>query len=89
MTAQAQSMEVVVSPCGILRCVYDECLDLSRIGQVSIRRGSHVEPDENGSWQADMSPVGGPMLGPFPTRSMALLAERQWLSANWLVSPDR
>ena len=82
-------MEVVVSQAGIVRCVYDECLDLSRIGQVSIRRGSHVEPDQHGNWHADMSPVGGPVLGPFATRSLALLAERQWLSAHWLVPADR
>jgi hypothetical protein len=32
-----------------------------------------------------MSPVHGPVLGPFPSRSDALTAERQWLEAHWLT----
>ena len=31
-----------------------------------------------------MASVGGPVLGPFPHRSEALTAERQWLKSNWL-----
>ena len=41
-------------------------------------RASHVEP-YNDEWTADMKPVGGPFLGPFPTRELALTAERRWL----------
>ena len=47
-------------------------------------RHSHVEPDESGRWIADLSPVSGPALGPFPTRSAALAAEAAWLEANRL-----
>ena len=49
-----------------------------------IARGSHVEPTVDGQWTADLSPVNGPVLGPFRCRSDALVAERQWLEEHWL-----
>ena len=58
-------MELVVQADGSLRCRFDEAVDLSALGQVTIRRASHVEPTDQGQWQADLSPVGGPVLGPF------------------------
>ena len=67
-----------------MRCVYDELLDLSSLGQVRIERGSHVEPDAEGKWYADLGPVAGPRSGPFEQRSEALEAEREWLEVNWL-----
>jgi hypothetical protein len=69
---------------GRIRCLYDESLALDELGQLQIQRGSHVEPDAAGQWQADLSPVGGPLLGPFAGRSQALAAERRWLETNWL-----
>jgi hypothetical protein len=51
---------------------------------LSIRRGSHVEPDEHGNWLCDLSPVSGPLLGPFASRSAALAAEVDWLTQHWL-----
>jgi hypothetical protein len=48
---------------------------------MSIQRASHVEPDEQGQWWADLAPVHGPKLGPFAVRSAALDAERCWLEA--------
>jgi hypothetical protein len=77
-------MQIVISRSGEVRCVYDELLDLSVLGQVSITRGSHVEPDAEGRWWADLGPCSGPRLGPFERRSQALEAERKWLEANWL-----
>ena len=68
-------MQLVITPGGTLRCVYDEAVDLSSVGRSVIFRASHVEPDQNGSWHADLSPVGGPFLGPFSQRSAALAAE--------------
>jgi len=79
-------MEFVVHADGTGRCLYDETLDLSQLGHVSIRRASHVEPTDDGQWQADLSPMDGPVLGPFPLRSEALTAEVEWLQTNWLVS---
>lgn len=49
-------------------------------GKASITRASHVEPAADGSgWTANMSPVGGPVLGPFPLREIALAAEVEYL----------
>ena len=80
-------MEVVVQRDGCVRCVYGESIDLSAIGRLSIRRGSHVEPTADGKWTADLAPAGGPLLGPFNHRSEALAAEREWLERNWLCQP--
>ncbi len=80
-------MLLVIDRAGQVRCVYDEAIDLATLGRVEITRASHVEPDPGGHWLADMRPVGGPVLGPFPRRSAALEAEAAWLEANWLTPP--
>ena len=77
-------MELVIDPAGQVRCIYDELIDLNALGQPRIRRASHVEPDARGRWWADLSPVGGPKLGPFNRRTQALAAERVRLERNWL-----
>ena len=79
-------MQIIIDSRGNCRCVYDEAIPLPALGRIKIRRGSHVEPVPGGKWMADMSPVGGPLLGPFPFRSQALSAERRWLEKNWLNS---
>jgi hypothetical protein len=78
-------MHLVVASNGSIRCLYDEALDLFALGRLTVARGSHVEPDSLGCWRADLSPVAGPLLGPFDRRSEALEAERAWLEANWLL----
>jgi hypothetical protein len=80
-------MRLVIDPSGRVRAVYDEALDLAGLGRLEIRRASHVEPNEAGGWLADLSPVGGPVLGPFDRRSSALEAEHAWLEACWLSRP--
>ena len=77
-------MQLVIDPTGGIRCLYDEVLPLADFGRLTIARGSHVEPTAAGHWTADLSPVGGPRIGPFATRSAALNAEREWLEAHWL-----
>lgn len=77
-------MELVVTSSGRIRCIYDETIDLSRLGALSIHRASHVEPTADGRWQADLRPVGGPVLAPSPKRSDALTAEQRWLQEHWL-----
>ena len=56
-------MQLVVDPGGQIRTIYDEGLDLAGFGPLVIKRASHVEPDSGGCWHADLSPVGGPVLG--------------------------
>jgi hypothetical protein len=77
----SSEMEVVVDGGGDVRCIYDEVLDLREIGKLQITRASHVEPDIDGFWWADMRPVDGPVLGPFRSRTEALRAERGWLAS--------
>lgn len=79
-------MQLLIRTCGKIECVYSEELDLYQLGSLSIARGSYVEPDANGKWFAELSPVSGPTLGPFSSRSEALTAERDWLNEHWLVS---
>jgi hypothetical protein len=78
-------MDLVVEPTGHVRAIYDEQIDLATIGALSIRRASHVEPNADGRWHADLSPVSGPFLGPFALRSEALEAECAWLNQHWLA----
>ena len=75
-------MELVVDAGGEIRCIYDEALDLREIGKLQITRASHVEPDAEGYWFADMGPVCGLVLGPYGSRTEALQAEREWLAAR-------
>ena len=66
------------------RFVYsDDLVPLLEQGDSTIRRASHVEPAEGG-WTADLTPSGGPVLGPFPLRSEALEKEIEWLNKNRL-----
>ena len=73
---------------GTVTTLYQESLDLRPLGPASIRRASHVEPDDEGNWYADLSPVDGPVLGPFKQRSDALAAEVVWLVEGSLDRAD-
>jgi hypothetical protein len=78
-------MELVIGPTGQVRCLYQETIDLSCLGPLEITRASHVEPDQQGTWWADLSPLNGPKLGPFHRRSEALEAEVACLGVNCLL----
>ncbi|MBB01549.1 MAG: hypothetical protein CMJ47_02775 [Planctomyces sp.] len=80
-------MELLIHANGDVRCIYGEVFPLHHIGCLSIQRASHVEPTIDGRWVADLSPVNGPTIGPFRTRTAALEAEANWLRKNWLI-PD-
>lgn len=71
---------------GKVECIYSDALRpiLKELGKTNIRRASHVEPDENGQWVADLSPVNGPKLGPYELRETALREEVKWLNENYL-----
>jgi hypothetical protein len=84
--SEPTEMELVVDAGGNVRCIYDEELDLRKLGKLQITRASHVEPDADGYWWADMGPVDGPVLGPYGSRSAALEAERRWLLGDQRAS---
>ena len=71
-----EELIIHVDDAGRLRFVWaDSCRDLLSLGAATINRASHVEPTKDCRWTADLSPIGGPVLGPFDTREQALLAE--------------
>jgi hypothetical protein len=78
-------MEIVIHSNGAAQCVYSETIPVRELGSVDIRRASHVEPTDDGQWTADLTPVNGPVLGPFENRTAALAAETTWLRENWLL----
>ena len=80
MTSMTTEMELVVDAGGDVRGIYGEELDLREFGKLQITRASHVEPNKDGFWWADMGPVRGPVLGPFKNRTEALQAETAQLS---------
>lgn len=91
LRASSQALaELYVAPDGTVRAIYsDQASPLLRGlgGEHRIARASHVEPDDQGLWVADMSPVGGPRLEPCATRSEALAAEVAWLRAHGVPVP--
>ena len=75
------SFNVAISPDGTVTVIYADTLAaLFAEGALEISRASHVEPNNEGQWVADLSPVNGPQLGPFPFRADALAAEVEWLN---------
>jgi hypothetical protein len=80
-------MDLIVGPGGTVRAIYSEEIVLAAIGRPAITRASHVEPNPDGLWLADLTLVNGPVLGPFDRRSEALSAEHAWLEAHWLTPP--
>ncbi|QDT15078.1 hypothetical protein [Alienimonas californiensis] len=81
------TQELFVGPDGTARGLYGELIDAGALGAASVMRASHVEPADGGGWTADLSPSGGPVLGPYPLRSAALAAEADWLTRNRLTPP--
>ncbi|NNJ27927.1 hypothetical protein [Alienimonas chondri] len=81
------TQELFVSPDGTARGLYGELIDSGALGTATTVRASHVEPAPDGGWTADLSPVAGPLLGPFPLRSAALAAEADWLVRHRLNPP--
>ena len=73
-------MQIVIKPNAVFIGIYSDQLDYGEFGKPRIFRASHVEPTNDGRWTADLSPVDGPVLGPFDKRSEALDAEIEWLN---------
>lgn len=79
---------IIITPEGRVRHIYsDDLVEMdARLGFSETKRVSNVEPgyftDGITRWFADMSPVGGSVLGPFNTRAEALACEVNWLERN-------
>lgn len=67
------------NPDGSCVFIYEDEHPLLTLGRPSTRRASHVEPTEDCRWQADMGPVGGPVLDEAETKKEALHLEVRWL----------
>lgn len=82
-------MKITFEVDGRIKFIYDDALAgvAKEVGALTIKRASHVEPGDDGCWYADMSPVCGPLLGPFDTREEALTAERVWLVTHSIPRP--
>lgn len=74
---------------GEVRFIHDDDLAeaMRGFGTSTTARASHVEPTEGG-WKADLAPVQGPVLGPFPRRSTALEVEVEWLQQHRTPKPQ-
>ena len=86
-------MNIIIDTDGNARHVYnDEFVEFDQaLGKSVTARASHVEPacfpDGEARWLADMSPVGGPVLGPFKLRSDALQMEQRWIENHDVPQP--
>lgn len=77
-----QVHSIAIRSDGMIILIYtDDLCDLIASGRATIARASHVEPAPGG-WTADMTPSGGPVLGPFSLRQQALDAEVEWINRN-------
>jgi len=92
---------VIVNPNGTLRFLVSDRTEqaFSEASVLEIHRVSHVDvfedldpkaktkaaPGSPTSWYADMSPVNGPVLGPFRSRKRALQEERYYLERRNLL----
>ena len=79
-------IDLIVERDGSVRMIYDETIDVRSLGDPTIRRGSYVEPAKGGRWKVDLTPMNGPVLGPFTSRSVALEEEVAWLRSKWLLA---
>ena len=84
MSQAGETAELIIGLGGEVRMIYSELVEPHALGDPKIERGSHVEPDQNGFWWADLTPVNGPRLGPYLMRSKAIAAEIAWLREFWL-----
>ena len=90
-----KEFDILIENDGTLRFLYDYTSEkgklfsdeLIKYGTSNIERRSHINPKvtENGvKFFVDLAPSGGPELGPFETREIAIEAEIEWINNNWL-----
>lgn len=78
-------MILTIGKTGTLQFLHnDELYGAVNMAGADVRRASHVEPGNGGTWTVDLTPVGGEVHGGFATRSEALEFERVWIEENVL-----
>jgi len=79
--ATVRDFDFVIDEDGSVMSIYDDGNRelLEGAGGVVIERAASVEPEGGSKWVADLSLSGGPLLGPFSTRRLALVFESEWL----------
>ena len=62
-------LRLVIRKTGAVEYVHDDALVrvCAALSPPKITRASHIEPDCSGQWWVDLSPCGGPKLGPYPS----------------------
>ena len=53
MSRVGETAELIIGLGGNVRMIYSELVEPHALGEPTIERGSHVEPDQNGFWWAD------------------------------------
>lgn len=82
-------MTIRIEPDGTIQLLYaDRLRPMLSLGKASVQRASHVEPTPDGRWQADLSPVGGPVLPATDLREQSLQHEIVWIEANLLARSE-
>lgn len=80
------SHSITIDEDGTVRSIYADELKpmMKSLGECAVTRASHVEPDGDGKWLVDLTPVDGTIHHGFDTRAEALAFEIDWLKKNWL-----
>ncbi len=75
---------LTITPNGETRLLFDDDVYAlaKSLGPMKIVRASHIEPDNDGRWWVDLSPMNGPKVGPFEVKVNALAFEREWLEVR-------
>ena len=86
MSKPNKQLKLVVKN-GAITSVYDDALVplIQHARRSETKRASHVEP-RGLVWDADLSPIGGPLFAGFKTRQEALDAEVYYLNNYYLES---
>ncbi len=80
-------IQIVIEPNGSIKFVYSDSMsELLQQGEFSIKRASNVEPEYDGTWSADLSPINRPKLKGFALRQNALDAEVLYINNVYLLN---
>ena len=71
------AMQLIITPGGVVRCIYSEEIDLAALGSPAISRAIHVEPDQQGRWWADLRRWAVPRWGHSVTGAKPLPPSRR------------